>query len=320
MSKDGHRPKPVFIVGSGRSGTTLAATLINRFADVHIAKETGYISRAVDLLESIDKPESMERLVALTNSWLKVEGWTGRADAEQFRAFAAREGLQGAAGYMHYVWMLDSRRSRNGLSHVGDNTPGYVWVIPKLEQMLENARYIHVVRDPRDVAASILAMRFGANDVLTAALEWQANIGAWMAAERIVPPERRLEIRYEDLCRTPAAALGRVAAFLDQGIDAAEAALARTGDTADEFSAVTAKPHHSRLAEQLSPARIGAHRAALTPAQIAEVEAVTQHLMAVYGYEPVAWRRSPLMEDRRAYLALGYGRDILRKALRKLMP
>lgn len=309
-------PKPVFIVGSGRSGTTLAASLINRFADVHIAKETGYISRAIGLLEKFDIGSSVEELVKLTNSWLEVEGWQNRASAQGFRAFQSQSGLSGAVAFIHYVWQLDSRRSWSSLNFIGDNTPGYIWAIPKLESLVENAHYIHMVRDPRDVAASMISMKFGANDALTAALDWQANIGAWMAAERIVPSNRRMELRYEDLCRDPHGSLSRVAAFLGQGVEAVDKALSSTVSVDDEFAVAAGKSHHGMLTAQLTSARIGTFRTRLSEHEIRSVESVTQHLMPGFGYVSGYWHLSPQMEDQRVQLAIAYAKDVAGKAKR----
>lgn len=86
------------------------------------------------------------------------------------------------------------------LSFIGDNTPLYVLAIPAIQDLMPNARFIHMVRDPRDVVCSVLKMRFGADDVVVAAMEWHLTLGCWLMAERIVSADRRMECRYEDLC------------------------------------------------------------------------------------------------------------------------
>ena len=49
-------PIPVFVLGCGRSGTTVTARLLNHLPGVHIAKETGYLNQHFDLLRQIDQP------------------------------------------------------------------------------------------------------------------------------------------------------------------------------------------------------------------------------------------------------------------------
>ena len=256
-------PAPVFILGSGRSGTTLLASLINQFSGVHIAKETGYISRSLALLDTIDAAGSLPALVELANSWLEVEGWTNRARrSEDTSSLLPLRGLRGQRPLCTMSGSLIACGHGTVSRHIGDNTPSYVWAIPKIDALLPLSKYIHMVRDPRDVAASMLKMRFGANDAVTAALDWTGNLGAWLACERLVPEHRRFEIRYEDLCADPERELKRVAVFL--GISEAEVKpildqrANGTASTAHEFASVAGKAHHRSLAGPGVPVTGGA--------------------------------------------------------------
>ncbi len=316
-------PAPVFILGSGRSGTTLLASLINRFPGVHIAKETGYVSRSFALLDAIGTAGSLPALVDVANTWLEIEGWTHRASIDGYEQFAAASGLGGAAAFIHYIWQLDSARPWDSLSHIGDNTPSYVWAIPRIDALLPLSKFIHMVRDPRDVAASMLKMRFGANDAVTAALDWTGNLGAWLASERLVPEHRRFEIRYEDLCADPERELTRIAGFL--GIPEAQVKPALdqhpqgTASATGEFASVAGKAHHRSLAGPVSVTQVGRHTRDMTAGQVRSIEEVTQLGMLACGYEPGAWHLSPVMEDRRVHFAKAYLRDVARTALRKLL-
>lgn len=318
MTVPSRLPDPLFIVGSGRSGTTLLASLLNKLPLVHITKETGFISRAIPLLEDIDKNGASPALIGLVNSWLAAEGWRERASTEGFGQYCARTGASGAAAFIHYVWQLECDRDPATLDIIGDNTPAYVWAIAQLVHMFPNARFIHMVRDPRDVAASMMGMKFGANTALTAALEWQANVGAWMAAERIIAPELRMELRYEDLCRDPQASMVHVARFLGQEVSALKSVLTDPPAWQPGFGTVAEKAHHRLLSQAVSPSRIGRHVTQLSKRDIELVESVTQHLMLVYGYESEDWHLSPLMEDRRLLFTSAYAMDIGRKLLNRL--
>ena len=80
-------PVPIFILGSGRSGTTVTASLMNRLPCVHIAKETGFIGQSVELLRDIANLDSRRQLIEVVNSWLVVEKWSGRASEQGFQDF-----------------------------------------------------------------------------------------------------------------------------------------------------------------------------------------------------------------------------------------
>ncbi|MGV2340269.1 MAG UNVERIFIED_CONTAM: sulfotransferase [Planctomycetaceae bacterium] len=126
-----------------------------------------------------------------------------------------------ARGLLHYVWQLESETAWDELSVVGDNTPLYVMAIPAILELFPNAKFIHMVRDPRDVVCSMLNMRFGACEAVTAAMEWHQTLGCWLLAERLIPESQRMECRYEDLCTSPEATFGGVASFVGATAEAA---------------------------------------------------------------------------------------------------
>ena len=65
--------------------------------------------------------------------------------------------------------------------------------------LLPSARLVHVVRDPRDVAASTMTMRWGPSDPATAARWVRSLLARWAEVRARVPPDRVLEVRLERL-------------------------------------------------------------------------------------------------------------------------
>ncbi|MEY4185839.1 MAG: hypothetical protein RIT02_873 [Planctomycetota bacterium] len=307
-------PVPVFVLGCGRSGTTVTARLLNHLPGVHIAKETGYLNQHLDLLKQIREAIVPAALLQVVNSWMQTNDWTGRASAEGFADFCRRQGMSGPAAFIHYVWSLDCPEPFEQLQFIGDNTPLYALSIPELKQLLPTARFIHVVRDPRDVVCSTLKMRFGAFDATVAAMEWHLTIGAWLMAERWLPVQDRLEFRYEDLCISPENTFGRVAGFLGFNTEEVRKALAehaaggRKGQTG--FEAVAAQPHHTRIAEPLSPSRVGRYKQELTADQLQAVEEQTCGGMLACGYQPEQMRLHPLAREDRPLLLKALLRDL----------
>jgi hypothetical protein len=315
-------PVPVFILGSARSGTTVTASLLSQLPGVQIVKETGFVAQHVAQLQDIANPASLRRVIDAANSWLKPGQVDKRASLEGFSRFCALNDIHGGGAFLHYVWQLNSPKPWRELSFIGDNTPLYVMAIPQIQSLMPNARFIHMVRDPRDVVASILTMRFGADDAAVAALEWHVYVGCWMMAERLVAAERRIECRYEDLCTTPAATFGRLARFLEcTEADAAEA-LARHVGTGSQFATgfeeVAAEPHHTRITEPLSSDRIGRYKSELTDAQIRSIEEIAQCGMLAYHYEPSRWHIHPLLHENRISLLRSMVKDVGRRSLKRL--
>jgi protein-tyrosine sulfotransferase len=314
------QPVPVFIVGSGRSGTTITASLLNRLNGVHIAKETGYIGQNVALLRNIDDAASLHRLVEIVNSWLLIEQWEKRATVAGFHCFCEHSHLRGAAAFLHYVWQLESPVPWEQLEFVGDNTPSYVLSIPFLQEIFPQARFIHMVRDPRDVVCSIVRMRFGADDLAAAAMEWHSTIGCWMMAERNMDASCGIECRYEDLCTSTAQSFERLAAFLGRNSTQAELALAAHAKTVNNstagtsaFGKVSALPHHRKLTQPISAVSIGRYRTELSGSQLRSLESLLQYGLRAYGYETAEWQINPLITGSRFFLARTAIRDVARR-------
>jgi hypothetical protein len=315
-------PIPVFIVGSGRSGTTITATLLSHLPRVQIANETGYIAQNFSLLRDISNPDSLRRLLAETNSWLAHGQWQNRASLDGFLSFCSRYGIEGPSAYIHYIWQLDSPKPWHELSFIGDNTPLYVLAIPAIQELMPDARFIHVVRDPRDVVTSMIKMRFGADNVTVAAMEWHMYLGCWLMAERIVPEERRLEFRYEDLCVSSDETFARLAKFLNHTEEEAASALERRAAEGQKpstgFEKLTAVSHHTRLTEPLSPSRVGRYRSELSEAQIQAIEEMAQYGMLAYGYQPAKWQSHPLIREDRIRILKAMLNDLAKRGLKRL--
>lgn len=317
-----HHPTPVFILGSGRSGTTITASLLSNLPGVQIAKETGYLARSLTQLKNISDPKTLESLILYVNLWLEQEHWENRASVRGFHEFCERYQFSGSAAFIHYIWQLDSNVPWHELSYIGDNTPLYVMAIPAIQELMPNARFIHMVRDPRDVICSILKMRFGADDAVVAAMEWHLYLGCWLMAERNVPADRRIECRYEDLCNAPQETMTRLAAFLDRTESDAAAALAKHSKSGSKaaagFEKVATAAHHTRLTEPISPSRVGRFRSELSAAQIQAIEEIAQYGMLAYGYEPSGWHEHPLVTENRIQLLKSMIRDFGKRAFKRL--
>ena len=314
-------PVPIFVLGSGRSGTTVAASLINRLPGVHIAKETGFIAQSVEQLRDIANPKSRRQLIDVVNSWLVVETWSGRASEDGFAEFCHRHQIDGPSAFIHYVWQIDSPTPWEQLNFIGDNTPLYVLSIPWLLELFPGARFVHMVRDPRDVVCSVLAMRFGADDPVVAAMEWHHALGCWLMAERMIPPENRIEIRYEDLCQSAESTLRKLIHWLradDTPLNMESTLKVADNAGGGTFQSVAALAHHQRLQEPLNAGRIGRYRTELSGKDIARIEAVAQNGMLACGYQPAAWQVSPHATEDRISQVQAMIRNLMKRGIRRL--
>jgi hypothetical protein len=104
--------------------------------------------------------------------------------------------------------------AREGKTRWGDKTPSYVRHLPLLADLFPGARFVHVVRDGRDVALSFVRHYAGPRNVYTAAEHWLRSVEEGRRAGEALGPASYLEVRYEDLIAGPEAVLRGVCAFL----------------------------------------------------------------------------------------------------------
>lgn len=114
-----------------------------------------------------------------------------------------------------------------------EKTPSHALFMTEIDNLLPHCRFIHVLRDPRDVCASLLAAnkawgkQWAPGSARDAASMWVSHVQAARAAGTRMPNNRYREVRYEELQKSPAATLNSLAKFLnlDWSIGEIEAAI-----------------------------------------------------------------------------------------------
>jgi hypothetical protein len=107
---------------------------------------------------------------------------------------------------------------REGKLGYGDKTPGYVRELGLLAELFSEARFVHIIRDGRDVILSLLEMEWAREQAPEGfdrlARFWGNNVMRGMDAGRLLGPGRYHEVRYERLIDEPEPVLREVCEFL----------------------------------------------------------------------------------------------------------
>lgn len=102
-----------------------------------------------------------------------------------------------------------------------EKTPNHALWIPEILEIFPNAKFVHVLRDARDVTASMLAASktFGKNwaprYAFVAAHRWVKQVNAAQEAQKKLPPNQFFELRYENLRQDPSKELRSLTNFLN---------------------------------------------------------------------------------------------------------
>lgn len=166
---------------------------------------------------------------------------------------------------------------RFGGQRWGEKRPGYHRHIEEITRLFPDAHLVHVVRDPRDVVASLKRMPWWKHGTYHAVSAWAQSVDHTDAASARLPVTR---VRYERLVADPETELRRLCDAIGEEYDAA---MARPEKQAQ--AVVPAKRWHRRARTAPSTDRIGRWRESLEPWELALCESVLGERMERLGYE-----------------------------------
>jgi hypothetical protein len=288
----GPPPMP-FVVGVNRSGTTLLRMMLDSHPELAIPPETHFVPDVISICGPGGAGGDVDSIVAAITG-VREWGDFGISEPELEAALGALEALD-AASVLRCFYLLCAERS--GKPRVGDKTPAYGRSMTAIAAVLPEARFVHVIRDGRDVALSIRERSRVERPFGRIAGRWKRRIeDAREQAAQLGP--RYLEVRYEALVSDPAPALRPACdliglawdpAMTDYTTRAAERleemnrGLPASGDRAD-LSAERRMEVHERVLEPPDPSRIGRWRSEMSADERSEFEAVAGELLAELGY------------------------------------
>lgn len=288
------RPPMPIIVGAPRSGTTLLRLMLDAHADLAIPPETGFLAADPALLQALTPREFakfVEQFPPGASAWQDFH----ISSSEWHEALESVEQFSPANAFRCFYRLYASRFSK---CRWGDKTPGYVFHIRQVGQLLPEARFIHLIRDGRDVALSWRKTWFSPGpDMKTLASHWKQSVLAGLGSR--TGTTHYVDVRYEELIRDTASVLQRICDhisldfqpamlkfFVNSPARLAEHAERRRSD-GSSIVGRDERLEQQRLATQPPIAeRVFAWRTTLTTAERDAFASVAGDLLVELGYEP----------------------------------
>jgi len=205
----------LFVVGSVKSGTTWIMNFLNGHPQIVVRGEGAFTYQLVPALQQAlalfnQHQKAMDPIAQLRDIDLLL---TSRCmiDSQLLR------------------YVAESGRDFNTLRIVGDKTPQHSISMPLLAQLYPGAKFIHIIRDPRDVATSAW-FHFGKSDPRSfedflrhyITQVWPVNVGGARQAAPAIG-DRYYEVKYETLIEDETTEIRKMLKFL--GADASDEAV-----------------------------------------------------------------------------------------------
>lgn len=205
----------VCIVGAPRSGTTWLQAMLAAHPMVCTAQEL----KVFDLFTGPWERSWQELVELQRTAGGGPRGLRGVWSDDEFDAILAE--------FLQRVYARVLAR-KAGARVILDKSPGYSQFVAHIQRLVPDVKFIHALRDGRDVAVSLRAgarswaRSWAPSSIHAAAALWRSTVLEAREARRFGPAQYR-EVRYDDLLRDGPAALLELFAYIGVPATSAEA-------------------------------------------------------------------------------------------------
>lgn len=258
-----------FIVGCGRSGTTLLKTLLDSHRELVVTPETFfYNSVAQNGTHNIQ--EKVE--YALQKWWIKdfcIERESVYDNLSQIHCQNGWDSL--------FLAILQAYAQKHHANWVGEKTPSHISKGRYFINTFEGSKVICIVRDPRAVFNSYKKSKIGTISVATVITEWRR---AYYEHLSLYGETNYIYIRYEDLVSQPENTLHTITKFLGVKYDSSLLEFHRR----DMSGFSPEQAHHENTFRPIFKDSLDEWRTHLNRYQVSLIENRLSHEMAELGY------------------------------------
>ena len=276
---------PIFIVGVPRSGTTLLAAMLGAHPQIACGPETDFFHfiRQADPAWLLDPSGWPQRAVDFMYSWIQARGKAPVPQIYEHTRQSLGMALSGKTPSIPALLdaLLQPYAARRGKIRVAEKTPRHMLYLADIRHHYPDARIIKIVRDPRDVALSILkaGWTWAARDLVSGLLMWrdlERTSRTFFETDSC-----SLTLRYEDLLAHPRQELERICEFVGMGYSDDMLDTRRSYDSVNSIE----EPWKRKVGEPLDPSRAFSWKGKLDQQQRRLASSLLWTDLGQYGYE-----------------------------------
>lgn len=268
---------PIFIIGGGRSGTTLMRYMLNAHPNVYLLEEACFYSWTKGLKKN--KTKYKKRIDNFLNSfsfaWLRIPRAEVTLPDDKLNSEDAMKQV--------FINTMKVKAASLGKTRYGEKNPMNLMFLDKLFEDFPDAKVIHMVRDPRAQVYSHKTMPFSTPSLLMACYAVKSSFRQIHEHD-----DKILPIRLEDLIKAPEDMMRKVLEFVeepwsDQVLMHDQFSIPGDGIPFPWLNEAggTRKTKKLKWKDQLSPAWIRL------------IEKWQKKTMERYGYEPMKFEQEP---------------------------
>jgi protein-tyrosine sulfotransferase len=270
-----------FILGLGRSGTTLLQGMLDAHPNVVAPPESKFILLLYPRFHHIKKWD--EKDIHDFVEALYIDPLFGKLWAiDKVKLLQDMLSIKEYADYAMLCKLVcyNMRENKENVTLLTFKVPLYTIFLSKLKKIFPDARFVHLVRDPRDNLYSHIKS-YNIGDHLFVNQQW-VGFNSLVEKNKQMQPSKYFTIYYEEMVKEPENILKSLSGFL--GITYNSSMLQqKLGEYKNESEF---KMVHESLLSPVNTSNVGKWKNKLSPQDIVIAEAITGKLAkSKYGYE-----------------------------------
>ena len=272
---------PVFVIGCGRSGTTLLYHMLLSSGNFAVYRTE---SNVINLLEprfgNLRKLRNQRRLLdAWYDSRLFTLSGLDKGKLEKRVTSECRNG----GDFLRII--MEEMCQNQGVERWAETTPEHLLHLPRIKETIPGALIIHMIRDGRDVALSTAKLGYirrlpwdRTPNTMVAGLYWEWMVGRGRKDGQKLGKDY-LEVRFEELVNHPGSTLAKIGNFIEHELDYDRIRSAGIGSVSAPNSSFDA----GKLDDSFNP--VGRWRGAYSSEDISTLETLIGSSLESLGYQ-----------------------------------
>lgn len=269
--------EPFFIIGCGRSGNTLLRSMLVAGGEVAIPPESYVWPRIIRIFQTynfLPWEKLCSLIIAEFEAYKEFYTWEVNLYIAHKNARILKGKEQTLSNIINEVYKAYQLEKTGKIKRWGDKTPINTLYIDKILKVYPNAKFIHIVREPKDVVCSYINAKLY-NDIDEATNFWNLAVKKALFLKNKVSSNQFIQVRYEDLVVSPEIQLNNVCDFLD--LEYTRAMLDFWKET-KSLGDVNYGKHHANIKKPLSSDSIGKWKKKLSEKERIKIDKLTKDL------------------------------------------
>ena len=274
---------PIFIIGTERSGSNLLRLILNSHSNISIPHPP-HLMRDFHKLEflygDLENPLNFNSLLDDCIRFVNAHfaPWPYVVKKEELQPYIEIKSLYGIYVALYEQFLISQKKKRWGCKST------FMWQeIDKIISNHSDPKFIHLVRDPRDVAVSAKRSIFSKSHPYNLAKLWQFEQGEIEKYKKSkLTNENYLLVKYEELTSQTESTVKKIMAFLGEPLEAEQFEFFNTKEASELAGQSKSWINVQKPIETKS---IGQFKHSLNKDEIQYIESICFSLMNKYEYD-----------------------------------